>query len=45
VLGRVLIALAAIVFGVEHFLHPMGLPGVPLPKEMPACVPGRALID
>jgi uncharacterized membrane protein len=45
VLGRVLIALAAIFFGVEHFLHPMGLPGVPLPKEMPTWIPGRALID
>jgi uncharacterized membrane protein len=43
--GRILIALAAIVFGVEHFLHPMGLPGVPLLKEMPAWVPGRPLID
>jgi uncharacterized membrane protein len=43
--GRILIALAAIVFGIEHFLHPMGLPGVPLEKEMPAWVPGRMLID
>jgi uncharacterized membrane protein len=43
--GRILIAIAAIVFGVEHFLHPMGLPGVPLVKEMPAWVPGRVLID
>ncbi|HEX3543374.1 MAG TPA: hypothetical protein VHT31_02510, partial [Candidatus Acidoferrum sp.] len=43
--GRVLIATAAIFFGVEHFLHPLGLPGVPLVKEMPTWVPGRALID
>ena len=43
--GRVLIATAAIVFGVEHFLHPLGLPGVPLAKEMPPWIPGRALID
>ena len=28
--GRVLIAIAAIFFGVQHFLHPLGLPGVPL---------------
>src|SRR6202167_5539484 len=35
-LGRVLIAIAAMVFGVEHFLHPLGLPGVPLEKQMPA---------
>ena len=45
VVGRILIALAAIVFGIEHFLHPLGLPGVPLEKQMPAWVPARALID
>jgi uncharacterized membrane protein len=43
--GRIVIALAAIFFGIQHFLHPMGLPGVPLQKEMPTWVPGRALID
>jgi uncharacterized membrane protein len=43
--GRILIALAAIFFGIQHFLHPLGLPGVPLQKEMPAWVPGRVLID
>lgn len=43
--GRVLIAITAIVFGVEHFLHPLGLPGVPLEKEMPTWVPARMLID
>jgi uncharacterized membrane protein len=43
--GRILIAIAAIVFGVEHFLHPTGLPGVPLLKQIPAWLPGRALID
>jgi uncharacterized membrane protein len=43
--GRVLIAIAAIVFGVEHFLHPLGLPGVPLQKQMPAWIPARAFID
>jgi uncharacterized membrane protein len=43
--GRILVASAAIVFGIEHFLHPMGLPGVPLQKEMPAWVPGRVFID
>ena len=42
--GRIAIALAAIFFGIQHFLHPMGLPGVPLQREMPAWVPGRALI-
>jgi uncharacterized membrane protein len=43
--GRVLIAIAAIFFGVQHFLHPIGLPGVPLEKQMPAWIPGRAFID
>ena len=43
--GRVLIALAAIFFGVQHFLHPLGLPAVPLQKEMPTWVPARPFID
>jgi uncharacterized membrane protein len=43
--GRVLIAIAAIFFGVQHFLHPLGLPGVPLEKEMPTWVPARAAVD
>jgi uncharacterized membrane protein YphA (DoxX/SURF4 family) len=43
--GRVLIAIAAMVFGVQHFLHPLGLPGVPLQKQMPAWIPARAVID
>ena len=43
--GRVLIAITAIFFGVQHFLHPLGLPGVPLEKQMPAWVPVRPFID
>jgi uncharacterized membrane protein len=43
--GGVFVAAALIVFGVEHFLHPTVLPGVPLKKEMPAWIPGRVLID
>jgi len=42
--GGVLIAIAALFFGVEHFLHPAGCPGVPLEKLMPAWIPGRLLI-
>jgi uncharacterized membrane protein len=45
VVGRVLVTMAVVFFGVEHFLHPTGLPGVPLQKEIPAWVPGRELID
>jgi uncharacterized membrane protein len=43
--GRVLIAIAAIFYGVEHFLHPGNVPGVPLEKLMPAWIPGHLLIS
>lgn len=43
--GRILVAIAAVVFGIEHFLHPLGLPGVPLVREMPAWVPARVMVD
>lgn len=43
--GRILVAIASILFGIEHFLHPLGLPGVPLVKQMPTWIPGRVLID
>lgn len=43
--GRVLITMALIVFGIEHFLHPTGLPGVPLQKQLPTWLPARVLID
>ena len=43
--GRILIALTAIFFGIQHFLHPLGLPAVPLEKQMPVWVPIRPFID
>jgi uncharacterized membrane protein len=43
-LGRVFVGIAAIFYGVEHFLHPVACPGVPLEKLMPAWIPGRLLI-
>ncbi|HEY2496726.1 MAG TPA: hypothetical protein VGK24_06640 [Candidatus Angelobacter sp.] len=43
--GRIVIALALIFFGIQHFLHPMGLPGVPLQKQFPAWVPVPVFID
>ncbi|HVH67192.1 MAG TPA: hypothetical protein VM716_04940 [Gemmatimonadales bacterium] len=45
--GRVLVTIALILFGIEHFLHATLLPGVPLRKEMPTWIPGagRELID
>jgi uncharacterized membrane protein len=45
IVGRVLIAIAAIFFGIQHFLHALGLPGVPLEKQMPTWIPARAFID
>ncbi|MGA3186975.1 MAG: hypothetical protein ABSF22_07665 [Bryobacteraceae bacterium] len=37
--GRIVIAIAVIYFGVQHFLHPEFAPGVPLPKMTPSWVP------
>ena len=45
IVGRIVIALAAIFFGIQHFPHHLGLPGVPLQREMPAWVPARTMID
>ena len=44
-IGRLVLGITAIFYGIEHFLHPAALPGVPLEKEMPAWIPGRVLID
>jgi uncharacterized membrane protein len=44
IVGRVIIAIAAVFYGVEHFLHPLGRPGVPLAKLMPEWIPGRLFI-
>lgn len=42
--GRVVIGLAALVFGVQHFIRPLGMPSIPLQKEMPTWIPARAAI-
>ena len=42
--GRLIIGIAAIFYGIEHFLHPVNVPGVPLEKLMPVWIPGRMLI-
>ena len=42
--GRMIIAIAAILYGIEHFLHPVNAPGVPLEKVMPAWIPVRPFI-
>jgi len=41
VMGRLCIAVPAVFFGVEHFLHPEFAPGVPLEKLTPAWIPVR----
>jgi uncharacterized membrane protein len=37
--GRIVIAIAAIFYGIQHFLHPDFAPGVPLELKMPSWVP------
>ncbi len=37
--GRIVLAIAAIFYGVQHFLHPEFAPGVPLELKMPSWVP------
>jgi hypothetical protein len=44
-MGSVCVTMAVLLFGIEHFLHATGLPGVPLRKQLPTWIPGRVLID
>jgi uncharacterized membrane protein len=39
--ARVSIGIAAVFYGVEHFLHPTFAPGVPLEQIIPEWIPGR----
>jgi uncharacterized membrane protein len=39
--GRALVGMAAVFYGVENFLHPLNVPGVPLERMMPVWIPGR----
>src|SRR5579862_3226268 len=43
--GRIVIGIAAMFYGVQHFLHPINVPGVPLEKLMPAWIPAPHLIS
>jgi uncharacterized membrane protein len=38
-LGRVIVAIACLVFGVLHFLYPANTPGIPLQKMTPPWIP------
>jgi uncharacterized membrane protein len=40
-LGRFFVGIPAVVFGVEHFLHPTFVPGVPLNRVTPTWIPGH----
>ena len=42
--GKLIVGIAAMFYGVEHFLHPINVPGVPLEKVMPEWIPARLLI-
>src|SRR5579863_6383715 len=44
IVGRVILGIAAIFYGVENSLHTANVPGVPLEKLMPAWIPGHLLI-
>jgi uncharacterized membrane protein len=43
--GRIVVAIAAIFFAIQHFLHPEFAPGVPSQKVTPAWVPLRLVWD
>ena len=43
IIARFFIAIPVTVFGVEHFLHPDYVPGVPLDRLMPSYIPAHLL--
>jgi uncharacterized membrane protein len=43
-LARILVGVPALVFGIEHILHPTFAPVVPLDEPLPAWIPARAAI-
>jgi len=44
VFGRIVIGISASFYGVENFLHPLNVPGVPLEKMLPSWIPVPTLI-
>jgi len=42
---RFFVGIAALVYGVEHLLHPANTPGVPLRQLTPEWIPGRILLS
>jgi uncharacterized membrane protein len=45
IIARVIIGATAMFYAVEHFLHPINVPGVPLEKLMPDWIPLPVLIS
>lgn len=43
--GRIVIGIATMFYGVEHFFFPLNVPGVPLEKIMPTWIPVRPVIS
>ena len=43
--GRTILGITAAFYGIEHFLHPLNVPGVPLEMFMPDWIPARMLIS
>ena len=43
--GRIVLGIAAMFYGLQHFLHPINVPGVPLEMLMPTRIPARVLIS
>src|SRR3984893_5597628 len=44
-IGRVVLGITAIFYGVEFFLHPQGVPALPLQKMIPDWIPAHLLIN
>jgi uncharacterized membrane protein YphA (DoxX/SURF4 family) len=42
--GRIVMGISATFYGVQNFLHPLNVPGVPLEKMLPAWIPVPTLI-
>lgn len=42
--GRLVIGIAAVLYGVQNFLHPLNAPGVPLEKVLPTWIPARLVV-
>ena len=44
-LPRIFIGIASLFYGVEHFLHPDHVPGIPLEMLTPGWIPGRIFVS